>query len=164
MKKIFVIIIILLFCFTSITSATLKIKNEKEDLKEHILETNSKDIIVFIANQGWFSRIYILNMAGQVVNYFEYEYYIFCDVEVIDNELYVTDWVAPRLFKVDLNTGNLDIIVDDWSLLYMYDVAYDGTFFYIDEWDLWYRRTICREHYPHPAKAQPWPISNRKIL
>jgi len=136
MKKILVIIIISLVCFTSLASATAKIKNVKENLNEQTLEKTSKDIIVFIANQGWFSRIYILNMDGQIVNYFEYEYYIFCDVEVVDNELYVTDWVAPRLYKVDLSTGNLDIIVDDWNLLYMYDVAFDGAFFYIDEWDL----------------------------
>jgi hypothetical protein len=37
---------------------------------------------------------------------------------------------------VDLTTGALEVIVDDWNLISMYDVAYDGSYFYIDEWDL----------------------------
>jgi len=114
---------------SSITKAT---ENVKEPMVPHFF----RDIIVFIANQGWISRIYLLDMAGQVVTYYEYEFYIFSDVEVVNNELYVVDWVAPRLYKVDLHTGDLDVIVDDWNLIYMYDVAYDGTYFYIDEWDL----------------------------
>jgi hypothetical protein len=94
------------------------------------------DVIVFTANQGWLSRIYVLAMDGSVVTYYEYEYFILNDVEVANNELYVTDWVAPRLYHVDLETGALDVVVDDWSLLSMYDVACDGSYFYIDEWDL----------------------------
>jgi hypothetical protein len=96
----------------------------------------SGDVIVFTANQSWLSRIYVLSTDGAVLDYFEYEYFIFSDVEIVDNELYVTDWVAPRLYKVDLSTGALDVIVDDWNLLSMYDVACDGEYFYIDEWSL----------------------------
>jgi len=96
----------------------------------------AEQIMVYTANQGWFSRIYALRMDGSVITYHEYEYYIFSDMEVVDNEVYVTDWVAPRLYKVDPMTGDLDVIVDDWSLLSMYDVAWDGTHFYIDEWSL----------------------------
>jgi hypothetical protein len=94
------------------------------------------DIMVFTANQGWYSRIYVLQRDGSVITYFQYDYYIFNDVAVVNNEVYVTDWIAPRLYKVNLFTGALDLIVDDWSLLSMYDVAFDGTFFYIDEWSL----------------------------
>jgi hypothetical protein len=99
-------------------------------------QRRAEDVIVFTANQGWLSRIYVLAMDGTVVTYYEYEYFIFSDVEVVNNELYVTDWVAPRLYRVDLTTGGLDVIVDDWSLISMYDVAFDGTYFYIDEWAL----------------------------
>jgi len=49
---------------------------------------NQGDLIVFIANQGWLSRIYVLNSQGAVLRYFEYEYYIFSDLEIVDNELY----------------------------------------------------------------------------
>lgn len=93
-------------------------------------------MIVFTANQGWFSRIYVMDMNGSVLTYHEYEYYIFSDLEVVDNEVYVTDWVAPRLYKVDPLTGDLEVIIDDWNLLSMYDVAWDGNHFYIDEWSL----------------------------
>ncbi len=92
--------------------------------------------LVFVANQSWFSRIYLMEMNGSVVTYHEYEYYIFSDVTVVNNELYVADWVAPALYCLDPFTGALDIVVSDLWLNSMYDVAWDGEFFYIDEWDL----------------------------
>jgi hypothetical protein len=98
--------------------------------------SGAEDMIVYTANQGWLSRVYALRMDGTVITYHEYEYYIFSDLEVVGNEVYVTDWVAPRLYKVDALTGDLDVAVDDWSLLSMYDVAWDGAYFYIDEWSL----------------------------
>jgi hypothetical protein len=94
------------------------------------------DVIVYTANQGWLSRIYVLDMGGATLHYFEYEYYIFSDLEVVDNDVYVTDWVAPRVYKVDIETGDLEVIVDDWNLLYMYDLAWDGNHFYLKEWSL----------------------------
>ena len=36
----------------------------------------------------------------------------------------------------DLETGDLYVVVDDWSLYYFYDVAFDDTYFYVTEWDL----------------------------
>ena len=59
-----------------------------------------EDIIVYTANQGFFSRIYILNMSGSVLNYFEYENFRFCDTEVVNNNLYVAEAFAPRVEKV----------------------------------------------------------------
>lgn len=94
------------------------------------------DYIVYTAHQDWPSRIYILRMNGTVYDYFEYDFTRFCDVEVVNNEVYVAEAFAPRAYKVDLNNGNLDLIIDDWSLFYFYDLAFDGTFFYVDEWDL----------------------------
>ena len=96
----------------------------------------AEQMIVYTANQGWFSRIYALTMDGAVITYHEYEYYIFSDLEVVGDDVYVTDWVAPRLYKVDALTGEISVVVDDWNLLSMYDVAWDGSFFYIDEWSL----------------------------
>jgi len=99
-------------------------------------ERYAGDVIVYTASQGWLSRIYVMRMDGTVLHYFEYEYYIFSDLEVVDNEVYATDWVAPRLYKIDIETGALDVIVDDWNLYYMYDVAWDGVYFYAKEWSL----------------------------
>ena len=95
-----------------------------------------QDVIIYTANQGFFSRIYILDLNGSVLNYFEYENFRFCDTEIVNHELYVAEAFAPRVEKVNLQTGELDVIVDDWSLFYFYDLAYDGMFFYVDEWDL----------------------------
>ncbi len=75
-------------------------------------------------------------MDGSVHHYFDYEFYRFCDMVVVDGELYAAEAFAPRVLKVDLETGDLDVIVDDWSLYYFYGLAFDGTYFYVDEWDL----------------------------
>lgn len=95
-----------------------------------------QDVIVYTANQGFFSRIYILDLNGSVLNYFEYENFRFCDTEIVNHELYVAEAFAPRIEKVNLDTGELEVIVDDWSLYYFYNIAFDGTFFYVNEWDL----------------------------
>jgi hypothetical protein len=100
------------------------------------LSVAEADSIVFTANQGWLSRVYVLDMGGGVERFFEYEFYRFCGMEVVDGEVYLAEAFAPRVLKIDLDTGDLDVIVDDWTLYYFYDVAFDGTFFYVDEWDL----------------------------
>jgi len=100
------------------------------------LSNYDEDVIIFTANQGWLSRIYILNMEGIVLDYFEYEFYHFVDTEVVNNELYISEAFAPRVYKVDITNGDLEVVVDDWTLYYFYGLAYDGQYFYIDEWDL----------------------------
>jgi hypothetical protein len=94
------------------------------------------DAMVYTAHQEWPSRIYVLRMNGAVHHYFEYEFCRFNGVEVVNGEFYVAEAFAPRVYKVDLLTGDLDVFIDDWSLFYFYDVAFDGTYFYVDEWDL----------------------------
>ncbi|MGB2989869.1 MAG: hypothetical protein WBC98_07920, partial [Candidatus Zixiibacteriota bacterium] len=75
-------------------------------------------------------------MNGTVIDFFEYSFYFFADLEVVNNEVYVAEAFAPRAYKVDLYTGALDLVIDDWSLYYFYDLAFDGTYFYLNEWDL----------------------------
>ncbi|MCP3903829.1 MAG: hypothetical protein GY715_09360 [Planctomycetes bacterium] len=94
------------------------------------------DVIVYTAHQDWLSRIYLLRPDGSVINYFHYDFYYFADVEVVDGEVYLAEAFAPRVLRLDLDTGDLDVVVDDWSLYYFYDVACDGTYFYVKEWDL----------------------------
>ncbi|MBD3335169.1 MAG: hypothetical protein GF355_06600, partial [Candidatus Eisenbacteria bacterium] len=65
------------------------------------------DHIVFTANQGWLSRIYVMDMNGAVERFFEYEFYRFYDMEVVGGELYVAEGYAPRLYRVDIETGDL---------------------------------------------------------
>jgi len=101
-----------------------------------IIYSQSTDAIIFTANQEFLSRIYILKMDGTVHNYFQYDFFRFVDMEVVNNELYACDAFAPRMYKVDPSTGDLDLIIDDWSLFYFYGLAFDGTYFYVDEWDL----------------------------
>jgi len=100
------------------------------------LVSQATSYIVYTANQSWLSRIYVLDTEGSVERYFEYDFYRFCGMEVVDGELYVAEAFAPRLYRVDIESGDLEVVVDDWSLYYFYDVAFDGTYFYLDEWDL----------------------------
>jgi hypothetical protein len=106
---------------------------EKSELKT---EAERGQMMVYTANQTWLSRIYLLRMDGSVYDYHEYEFYRFCDLEVVDGEVYVSEAFAPRMFRVDLETGELDLIVDDWSLYYFYNLAFDGSYFYLNEWDM----------------------------
>ena len=155
-KRVLVALIILLFALTSFvpnivgdtTKKNYSVESNKLSLTSIIPSKNSKDfsfqkmnqveIIVYTAVQEWPSKswIYILNNEGVPIKFYSYDWYIFNDVEVVNNEVYVADWVAPRLYKVNISTGALTVIIDDWSLYYMYDVAYDGNYFYIKEWSL----------------------------
>jgi len=96
----------------------------------------AEELMMFTANQYFMSRIYTLSTNGTVQNYFSYDNYHFCDMEVVNNELYAAEAFAPRVYKIDIDTGDLEVIIDDWSLFYFYDIAFDGTYFYVTEWDL----------------------------
>jgi hypothetical protein len=96
----------------------------------------AEDIIVYSAHQDWPSRIYLLHSNGSVITYFEYDFTRFVDLEVVNQEIYVAEAFAPRVYKINLDNGDLELIIDDWSLYYFYDIAFDGTYFYVTEWDL----------------------------
>ena len=51
------------------------------------------------------SRIYLLHPDGLVLTHFEYVNYFMADLEVVDNQVYVAEAFAPRVLKVDLQTG-----------------------------------------------------------
>jgi len=94
-----------------------------------------EDLIVYTANQEWLSRIYLLRLDGSVYDYQEFEFYRWCDVEIIDNELYAAEAYAPRVYRIDIETWELELVVDDWTLYYFYDLAFDGEHLYVEEWD-----------------------------
>ncbi len=94
------------------------------------------DRIVFTAHQGWLSRIYLLYPDGSVDRYIEYEFYYLADLEIVHNDVYLAEAFAPRVLKLDLESDYLDVVVDDWSLYYFYDVGFDGAHWYVTEWDL----------------------------
>jgi hypothetical protein len=98
--------------------------------------TSAEDVMVFTANQNFLSRIYLLDKDGGVIHYHQYDFYRWVGMEVVDGQLYVADAFAPRVYMVDPVKGDLEVFIDDWSLYYFYDVAFDGTYFYVDEWDL----------------------------
>jgi hypothetical protein len=95
-----------------------------------------EDVIVFTCHQDFNSRIYILGMDGSVYDWFQYDMYRLCDLEVVSGEVHVVDAFAPRSYTLDLQNGDLDLIIDDWSLFYFYDIAFDGAYLYVTEWDL----------------------------
>ncbi len=97
---------------------------------------SDEHLIVFTANQGLLSRIYVLNMDGSVRHYHDYENYRWQDMTVIDNEVYVAEALMPGIYKVDIFTGEIELIMHDFWLYYFYGLAWDGTYFYVDEWDL----------------------------
>lgn len=96
----------------------------------------AENYIIYVAHQDWLSRIYILRMDGSVINYYEYSMYYFCDIEVANGEIHVAEAFAPESFRFDPYTGNITPVINDISLYYFYDLAFDGTYFYVTEWDL----------------------------
>lgn len=121
----------------TVTSPLIQSQKQSTETSERN-QSGQVELLVYTAIQEWPSKswIYLLSLDGTPITCYSYDWYIFNDVEVVNNEVYVTDWVAPRLYKVNISTGELSVIIDDWSLLYMYDVAFDGNYFYIDEWSL----------------------------
>lgn len=93
-----------------------------------------QEYIVFTACQNLISRIYVLNMDGSVHTYHEYENYRWQDMTVIDNEVYVAEAIMPGIYKVDILTGDLTLVMHDFWLYYFYGLAWDGTYFYVKEW------------------------------
>lgn len=94
------------------------------------------DVIVFTAHQSWNSRIYVTDMNGQVLDWHQYDMYRLCDLEIVNGEVHVVDAFAPRSFIVDLETWELELVIDDWLLFYFYDLAFDGEYLYVTEWDM----------------------------
>ena len=45
------------------------------------------DTIVFTANQGFYSRIYLMSADGTVLTHYEYENFHFVDLEVVNGEV-----------------------------------------------------------------------------
>ncbi len=91
------------------------------------------DIMMFTANQEFLSRIYLLDTAGTVTDHHQYDFYRWVGMEVVNGELYVAEAFAPRVYKVDPVTGDLEVFIDDWTLYYFYDVAFDGEYFWSAE-------------------------------
>ncbi|MCD4707823.1 MAG: hypothetical protein K8S62_08795 [Candidatus Sabulitectum sp.] len=96
----------------------------------------AKDVIVYTCYQGFNSKVYIMDTDGTVLDWFQYDNYRLCDLELIDGEVHIADAFAPRSFILDLENGDLDLIIDDWSLYYFYDIAFDGSYLYVTEWDI----------------------------
>jgi hypothetical protein len=95
------------------------------------------DLIVYTANQGFLSRIYVLDGDANVLRYFEYSYeHTFLDLEVVGDDVYALNWVDAAVYRVDLDTGALELVVADLALDLVHGVAFDGTYFYLDEWNL----------------------------
>ena len=96
----------------------------------------AEDVIVYSCYQNFNSRIYILGMDGSVYDWFQYDMYRICDLENVNGDVHLAEAFAPRSYRIDLQTGELDLIIDDWFLYYFYDLAFDGNYLYVTEWDM----------------------------
>ncbi|MBD3380966.1 MAG: hypothetical protein GF404_02090, partial [candidate division Zixibacteria bacterium] len=62
-------------------------------------------MMIYTAHQSFDSRIYILDLSGNVMNYYHYTNYFFGGLEVVDGEVYAAEAFAPRVLKVNLADG-----------------------------------------------------------
>ncbi len=95
----------------------------------------AEDLVVFTAHQSFDSRIYVLRPDGSVRDMYEAFNFYAADVEVVDGEVYVVEAFQPKVVRLDIDTGQRTPLITDISLIVFYDVACDGTWFYIKEWD-----------------------------
>ena len=96
----------------------------------------AEDVLVYTCYQGFNSRVYIMSMNGTVLDWFQYNNYRLCDLEVVNGDVHIVDAFAPRSFILDIETGDLELIIDDLSLFYFYDIAFDETYLYTTEWSM----------------------------
>lgn len=92
--------------------------------------------IIYSAHQVSSSRIYILQADGTIIRYYEYDNVRLLDFEVVNNEVYIVDSLSPSVYKINLSSGELVTIISDSSLNYLYNLAFDGTYFYAAESNL----------------------------
>ncbi len=95
----------------------------------------AEELLVFTAHQNFDSRIYVLRPDGSVRDLYEAFNFYAADVEVVDGEVYVVEAFQPKVVRLNLDTGQRTPLITDISLIVFYDVACDGTWFYIKEWD-----------------------------
>lgn len=101
--------------------------------KDNGIGTISPDsnIVVYSAHQNLNSRIVLINFDNVVINKFDYSNKNFLDLEVVNNYVYALDTLNPSVYKINIETGNLELIIDDSSLIDPYSLAFDGNYFYI---------------------------------
>ncbi len=95
----------------------------------------AEELVVFTAHQSFDSRIYVLRPDGSIRDMYEAFNFYAADVEVVDGEVYVVESFQPKVVRLNLDTGQRTPLITDISLIVFYDVACDGTWFYIKEWD-----------------------------
>ena len=95
----------------------------------------AEELVVFTAHQNMDSRIYVLRPDGSVRDMYEAFTFYAADVEVVDSEVYLVESFQPKVLRLNLDTGQRTPVITDISLIAFYDVACDGTWFYLKEWD-----------------------------
>ena len=99
----------------------------------------SVDTLIQTAHQTFNSRIYLMDGQGSTLNYYEYENYRLVDMTIADDEVYVADAFGPVVLKVDLETGTLEQFILELPHTAYYGLAYDSTFFYVEDFGVLYR-------------------------
>jgi len=96
----------------------------------------AEELVVFTAHQNFDSRIYMLRSDGSIRDLYELFNFYAADVEVVDGYVYVAEAFQPSVVRLDPQTGSRTSFINDVSLIVLYDVACDGSWFYIKEWSL----------------------------
>lgn len=99
----------------------------------------SADTLIQTAHQTFNSRIYLMDGQGNTLNYHEYENYRLADMTIANGELYIADAFGPVVLKVDLETGTLEQFILELPHTAYYGLAYDSTFFYVEDFGVLYR-------------------------
>ncbi len=110
---------------------------------------SGEELVVFTAHQNMDSRIYVLRADGSIRDMYEAFTFYAADVEVVNGEVYVVESFQPKVVRLNLDTGQRTPVITDISLIAFYDVACDGNWFYIMEWD--FRRYDLDGHYDSTA-------------
>jgi len=134
-KIIFSTIFICLLSHSIILSTGSFIQNNKSynDLKnniENILGPDS-NIVVYSAHQSSNSRIVLISFDNTVLNKYDYSNKKFLDLEVVDNELYALDTINPSVYRINVDNGDLELVINDPNLINPYSLVYAGNYFYI---------------------------------
>lgn len=95
----------------------------------------AETVMIYTAHRGTDSRIYLQWPSGETKVH-QYSTSRLTDVEVMDHQVYIADAIAPRVYKLDMKTGDLAPVIDDWSLIVFYSVFSDGQYLYVEEANL----------------------------
>ena len=137
-KKILFSIVLVFFITNSIiSSGNLIEKNpifnieKSKSIEDPKISPPDSNIVVYSAHQNLNSRIVLINNDNMVINKFDYSNKKFLDLEVVNNIVYALEALNPSVYRINIETGNTELIIDDSNLNNPYSLAFGNNYFYI---------------------------------